>query len=263
MNLSFQNISKTQKILLIVIIIIVIIIFITYLVRRKQYMDKYEPLFYNKIQNFPYTQPLNLTENINNSENFNYSIKPSENDIAFTVSTWLYIFNAPNNLNKGKDGFDVPTIVFSIPNGSNNSASPYLSYYQKTGELFINIYAGNELLHYNLGYLKQQHWNHLIIRLTNRNIDFYVDNKIEKSFLLPNVPIVGNKVIKFGNNGGGYMLISSPRYFNRSISDYEIYRLYNTNKNNNPPKENILTWWLPCITPNCWHGIKELLPFSL
>ena len=90
MNLSFQNISKTQKILLIIIIIIVIIIFIAYLVRRKQNMDRYEPLFYNKIQNFPYTQPLNLTENINNSENFNYSVKPSENDIPFSFVMVIY-----------------------------------------------------------------------------------------------------------------------------------------------------------------------------
>ena len=52
-----------------------------------------------------------------------------------------------------------------------NNSAPYLSYYQKR-ELYINIFTDNYNVIFRL--FKTTTLNYLIIRLTNRNIDFYV-----------------------------------------------------------------------------------------
>ena len=74
--------------------------------------------------------------------------------------------------------------------------------------------------------------------------------------------MLGDSKIKFGANGGGYMQIAIPRYYNRPISNQEIYRLFHSKKNMEIPSESS-DWWLPCMIPQCWIGLNHIWPFEL
>ena len=58
------------------------------------------------------------------------------------------------------------------------------------------------------------------------------------------------------------MQIAIPRYYNRQLSNQEIYRLYNSKKNMNPPRESFMWWW-PCLLPQCWVGLKHIWPMTM
>jgi len=90
---SKENMQQFAKYAGIFICIILIICIIIGIIRRYQYMTKYEPLFINSYESFPYTSIFNLTDNINNTDKFNYDIQPSKNNISFSLSFWLYIYN--------------------------------------------------------------------------------------------------------------------------------------------------------------------------
>jgi hypothetical protein len=250
-----KKLKKIGKIIFIIILIILLFLIALSIRKRYIHIKKNEPLFTKKY--------LDLSENISNdntADNFSYSIQPSKNGIEFTLSCWLYIKNAGENLYRGNNAFTTPVIIFTL--SYLGSGSPTLVYNPPTGTLSIYIASGDTYKTYELGQIKQQRWTNIIIRLSNRNLDYFKDSYLEESFLLPNVPLIGEKTIKFGASGGGYVYVGIPRYYNRLLSINEIYRNYQTYKNKDPPTENG-GWWLPCLVPQCWLGINNIYPINL
>ena len=75
--------------------------------------------------------------------------------------------------------------------------------------------------------LPLQRWVHVGVVLWNRTTDIYLNGKLARSCILPNVPYVNwGAGVQVCNNGGFNGKMASLRYFNRSLNATEMYKLY-------------------------------------
>lgn len=92
-----------------------------------------------------------------------------------------------------------------------------------------------------------QKWNMLGFAFDNRYLDVYVNGRLYRSILMANVPIFDDDNSWLLCRERGFIgKIGAIRYFNYTLSDNEIARLYN-NTNGNPPTNG--SWWLWNRTP--------------
>ena len=75
--------------------------------------------------------------------------------------------------------------------------------------------------------LPLQRWVHVGIVLWNRTTDIYLNGKLVRSCILPNVPrIPWDEPLYVCQDGGFDGSIATLRYFNRSLNATEMYKLY-------------------------------------
>ena len=81
---------------------------------------------------------------------------------------------------------------------------------------------------------KLQKWNHFCINYDKGTLDVFLNNKLIAS--KPGiVPYVTSDVISCGSAGGIEGGICNVRYYNKILSQSQIYSEYESFKNKNPP----------------------------
>ena len=72
-----------------------------------------------------------------------------------------------------------------------------------------------------------QRWSHIVVSLWNRTTDIYLNGKLVRSCILPNVAkIPHDKPLNVCADGGYDGKFGQLRYFNRSLGPNEVYKLY-------------------------------------
>jgi hypothetical protein len=71
-----------------------------------------------------------------------------------------------------------------------------------------------------------QKWVNIIVSVYNRTVDIYIDGKLNKTCLLPNVPTYNTSDLIIGDEGGFSGFTSKLEYWSRAIGPRKAYEVY-------------------------------------
>lgn len=151
-------------------------------------------------------------------------IMKSINGTEYTMSFWLYNRNPPENANWKNEYRKIKGVI-------NHELSPTVFFNPEKSELFIQMgyLDKDEILQYErviLPMTKQQ-WQHFVITIKDKNVDFYVDGVLEKSARLPNEHYFSRKNMFLGEKGNQSLLVIANVAWGQEWSDSgKVRRLY-------------------------------------
>ena len=179
----------------------------------------------------------------NKKWNLPRTINPLSSNISFTISFWMYIDDWNYRVGEPK-----ALLIKDIKNdnfGLNASPGFWLDKYSNNLITGIKVYDSDELHQCKISNIPVQKWVHVVYVVENRNIDIYVDCKLERSCILNNIPNINvnsplflfpqNKEkspfmdgVKEGTNKTGFSgKFGSLRYFSSSLKPIDVARLCN------------------------------------
>jgi hypothetical protein len=171
-------------------------------------------------------------EELNGSDNFDYQ---------YAISCWVFIDAAPPNMNSNYTKYtsllnfgNKPNILY---NGKKNSLM--ITMQQKdlnnvTENKLIDFdEQGNRIIYINDNLLLQK-WNNIIINYNGGTLDIFLNGELVKSSIEV-VPYYTLDNLTIGENDGIQGGICNVVYFRKALSSQNIYYIYNTVKNRNPP----------------------------
>jgi hypothetical protein len=158
--------------------------------------------------------------------------------MAYTVSFWIYIADWHYRVNSQK----AILIKGMEQNGTvtGNDASPGIWLDSEKNNLIVatSVYNG-KLQMCNVANIPIQKWVHVAYVLDNRTVDVYVDCKLERSCILPGVPLLNNHKLHLFPTGNdvsdkqtGFLgQLSSLRYFSTALKPVDIAGICNSGPN--------------------------------
>lgn len=171
-------------------------------------------------------------------EELNGSLDP---DYQYAISFWLFIDSAPPNTNPSYSKY---TSVLNF------SQKPLICYNAETNTLMVTVnqkdlmatttnkmldfdQSGNRVILIQPNFLLQK-WNNIIVNYNGGTLDIFINNELVKS---ANGVIVfrGNDLLTIGEQDGIYGGISNLVYYRKALTINQIYFIYNSIKNKNPP----------------------------
>jgi hypothetical protein len=211
-----------MNLLLLIPIIIIIIILIIYLVIIYINKTRNSPILIKKIVNGFDNSP---SSELDKKKDYKFKVKSEKipdipNKLVFSYSFWLYIDNI------GSDG------NWEKYNGNKNilnrGNSPSFSYKPKNNSFIIDIVTGSQNPETFIlkEILKNQKWVHICVVLDTRNLDVYIDGKMNRSFIIKEVPKLNVNDIKIFDGNNIYAKICYLRYFNYILTPNEIKNIY-------------------------------------
>lgn len=166
------------------------------------------------------------------------SIPELKESKKLTLNLWVKPENQTDNFLSTNDSFQ------NILEWSDNLS---ISYEPMRNELIIKIkaYVSSDIniqefrIPNSLGIQK---WNMVTLTIDNRYMDVYINGKLNKTILLMNVPVLEDSSDwTLFKKKGFFGKVTAIRYFNYTLNNKEVTRLYNGTKGN-PPKNRF--WWL-------------------
>lgn len=177
------------------------------------------------------TSEVSVVQNNINSVNRNYGL-----------SMWVFL----NNFSTSMSAYNKESLIFDYGNGK-----PKITFFNDQNDVHkmdtYRFYFSdqlNETNHNNNFYeikLPSQKWNNIFFNYTSRNVDLYINGKLERTYNLKNsVPTYKiTDVIRTGSENGLSGAISNIRYYNTNMSRRDIANIYNMLLNKNPPVNNL------------------------
>jgi hypothetical protein len=171
-------------------------------------------------------------QDLNGSDTFNYQ---------YALSFWLFLDAAPPNLNPNYNKFTSLLNFGNKPNILYNPSKNTLMITMKQKDLqnvtenkLIDFDdSGNRIIYINTNILLQK-WNNIIINYNGGTMDIFLNGELVKSSIEV-VPYYTYDNLVIGTNDGIKGGISNLIYFRHALNSSNIYLLYNTVKNRNPP----------------------------
>jgi hypothetical protein len=185
---------------------------------------------------------IGLYDNLNGTDTENLY------DYSYAISFWVFIDaispNAKSSLNKYTSILNYGNKPNILYNASDNIIMITLANDGEPGfgsdsklknpqELDSN---GNIIV-YKMQNVLLQKWNNFIINYSNGTLDVFYNGELVKS-VNEAVPKMSKDVLTIGSNNGVNGVICNVTYFNTSINSSQVYYLYNSVKNKNPPVAN-------------------------
>lgn len=185
-------------------------------------------------------QPVNTNEvhSLGSYEELNGSLDP---DYQYAISFWLFIDSAAPNTNPSY------TRYASI---LNFSQKPQVFYKAESNTLMITMNQkglmkattnnmldfdenGNRIILIKPNFLLQK-WNNIVINYNGGTLDIFINNELVKS---SNGVIAfrGNDLLTIGQEDGIHGGISNLVYYRKALTINQMYFIYNSVKNKNPP----------------------------
>jgi len=169
-------------------------------------------------------------------------------DYNYAISFWVYIDAVSPNVTSSLDKYTSLLNYGGKPNVLYNASENTLMItLLNTGEPAIGsvsrlknpqeLDASGNIIIYKMEKVLLQKWNNIIINYTGGTIDIFYNGKLVKS-VNEAVPQMSKDTLTIGANKGISGGICNVTYFNSSISASQIYYLYNTVKDKNPPVAN-------------------------
>lgn len=157
-----------------------------------------------------------------------FKVPANTTGMGYSYSLWIYVADWNYNYGNEKN--------VMIRGNHGQTVSPEINFDSNVNNLLIRQTLTNgdtapcEIYNFPL-----QKWVNLIVILNNRTLDTYVNGKLERSCVLTAVPRIANgSNVRFAQRlSGGSSLpgffgkLSNCQYFNYSIQQNEILKLYN------------------------------------
>ena len=186
---------------LIFAIIIIIVVFI-YLIYKYRFARNNNPILVKGVVSG--TAKTNEYNEDGNSYSYKYSINSETipdmgESLIFGYSFWLYIDNIGSSGNWESSFMEEKQII-------NRGDSPSIYYKPKDNTLIVKIKTGEDNLETFVlnKVLQSQKWLHICVVLETRNLDIYIDGKMNRSFILKEVPKLNNNDIYIFDSGNIY-----------------------------------------------------------
>ena len=157
---------------------------------------------------------------------FKSKIRPKKvprksNPYSFSYSMWIYVSDWNYRFGEFKN------ILVRKPSKDSKVVQPELGLYPKSNTLFTRISTVKGEQNCDIKDIPLQKWVNITYVLNNRNVDIYVDGKLERTCVLKGLPIVNrNSRVYIGEDGGFYGQISRLQFFSKSLSPMEVQTLY-------------------------------------
>ena len=160
----------------------------------------------------------------------------------YALSMWVFL----NNYSTSMTAYNKESLIFDYGNGK-----PKVTFFNDQNDVHkmdtYRFYFSDQLNETNNNTnfyeinMPSQKWNHIFFNYTSRNVDLYINGKLERTFNLKNsVPSYNiGDVIRTGSDNGLSGAISNIRYYNTNMSRRDIVNIYNMLLNKNPPVNNL------------------------
>ena len=204
------------------------------------------PLLFNKINLQGGKQLVNTPIPINTSHDYGtYETLNDDNkyDYNYAISFWFYIDALPPNTNSSYKTYTSLLNYANKPNVLYNAEKNTLIITIKQKDLqattenkFIRFVEGdtdNRILYENKNVLLQR-WNNIIINYNGGVLDVFMNGELQRSNVGV-LPYYTLDALTVGNNEGISGKICNVVYFNKSLTDNNMFYLYNMVKDENPP----------------------------
>jgi len=239
------NITKASDFYFILFTILIIVAYIFIMMIRgnfflqggKQLIN--EPINTNSLTNIANYDELNGNNNSNSSNNnFNYQYgisfwlyidsMPPNNNASYTKYTSLLNYgNKPNILYKA----DTNTLIITMDSGRVFNLSKKLLYTNTNDQM--NDENKNIIVYKKTNFLLQK-WNQIIINYNGGTLDIFINSELVKS-INGIVPYMSLDNLNVGSANGIQGGVCNLLYFKKPLTATNIYYLYQTVKNKNPP----------------------------
>lgn len=166
----------------------------------------------------------------NNSDLAQKTFKVSKNTTGMGYSYSLWVYVADWNYNFGN-------LKNVLVRGSGVNVSPEISFDRDVNNLLIrqSVTGPNaQMATCDISNFPLQKWVNVIVVLSNRTLDTYINGKLERSCVLTGVPRISNgSPVRFAQALGKSTLpgffgkLSNCQYFNYAIQQDQILKLYN------------------------------------
>jgi hypothetical protein len=208
------------------ILLIVVVIIVLYFVYLTLFQDKT-------------THQLFSAHNAKSYASFKASDLPGGGlSSDYTYSFWIYVSNYNYRF-----GADKPIIIRS--KDATAATFPYIGLAGPTNNLEVKIssqgstasQATEEIL--ILDDIPLQKWTHIVVTTTGRTVDIYLDGKLVKTSVLPNMPFTvgiedapihicpeSKESLGAGSQTGFAGHMTKLEYFDRSLNPREVYERY-------------------------------------
>jgi len=237
---STKNTPATYYALLVIIILLYVIYFFlgqqiqTNVAKQGGNILVNNPVYTNSENTIGTYDNLNGTDADENPYDYNYAI-----------SFWVYIDAVSPNVSASLDKYtsllnygDKPNVLY------NASENTLMIAMLNTGEPSVGsvsrlknpqeLDANGNIIIYKMEKVLLQKWNNIIINYSGGTIDIFYNGKLVKS-ANEAVPQMSKDSLTIGATNGINGGICNVTYFNSSINASQIYYLYNTVKEKNPP----------------------------
>tara|TARA_Y100000996_G_scaffold324422_1_gene260441 strand:- start:15611 stop:16441 length:831 start_codon:yes stop_codon:yes gene_type:complete len=174
----------------------------------------------------------------------------------YTYSFWTYIKNYWNDGNpkliferKYKNytmyvNFEEgPVMTVQFIDSTTNQ--PYFDVNQNISKK-SRRFGNNNVMNYSLDNIRLQSWNHIAISQWGKTMDFYLNGKLARTFILPFElePYLPETIIIGGEESETYDgYISQFKYFPRTVSVENIYKMYLKG----PQEKSALSSFMPIL----------------
>jgi hypothetical protein len=226
--------NTTGYVALSCLILILLIIYFTY------------PLLYNTInlqggkQLVTAPLPINTSQDYGTYETLNDDNKYEYN---YAISFWFYIDALPPNTSSSYKTYtsllnyaNKPNVLYNAEKNTLIVTIKQKDLQETTDNKFIKFVEGdtdNRVLYENNNVLLQR-WNNIIINYSGGVLDVFMNGELQQSNIGV-VPYHTLDALTIGNNDGISGKICNVVYFNKSLSQNNMFYLYNMVKNENPP----------------------------
>jgi hypothetical protein len=144
---------------------------------------------------------------------------PNGSSVNYSFSVWIYVDDW--NYNYGKE-----KIIF-LRGSLGSLFSPSLSLMPTDNNLVITMSTKDEPFECVVPNIPLQKWTNLIVSLNNKSLDSYVNGKLVKTCMLPDLPVVnGDSSVYLTPNGGFSGFTSRLQYWSTPISPQEAWNIY-------------------------------------
>lgn len=237
---STKNTPATYYALLVIIILLYVFYFFlgqqiqTNVAKQGGTILVNNPVYTNTENTIGTYDNLNGTNSDDNQYDYNYAI-----------SFWVYIDAVSPNVSSSLDKYTSLLNYGGKPNVLYNASENTLMItLLNTGEPAIGsasrlknpqeLDASGNIIIYKMEKVLLQKWNNIIINYSGGTIDIFYNGKLVKS-VNEAVPQMTKDTLTIGADKGINGGICNVTYFNSSINASQIYYLYNTVKDKNPP----------------------------
>jgi len=194
------------------------------------------------------TVPIDRSENKTGIE-FSWSTWINISDLDLTKTTYLHVFN------KGEKTFAATGL-----NSPNNAPGVYLKYNSSTKSCQLHVLMNT----YNTGSSYYDEivvpnfpvgkWVNVIIRITNKNFDVYVNGSLAMQHKLVSVPHQNYGAVNVGSNGGFNGYISDLIYFSYALSPGNIMAINRRGPNLTVNSDTASLSYAPNYLSSQWYS---------
>ena len=155
-------------------------------------------------------------------------------NMSFTMSFWIYISDWYYRVDEPKAIIVKDVSTNGTVSGSKAAPGIWLDRVKNNLIVKTRVLGRDDLQVCNVSNIPIQKWVHVAYVLDNRNVDVYVDCKLERSCILTGVPHLNNHPLQlfpknpYSDEQTGFLgQLSSLRYFSTALRPIDVARICN------------------------------------